>query len=91
MNPSPLAGEGWGEGNLSQAVDRNDLANRRAQTEQAIQQAIGKTITVQRRADGKPEILVDQELAVSAAHAGNLTLAVAGPGSIACDLEPVVA
>jgi enediyne polyketide synthase len=42
-----------------------------------------------RRPDGKPEV-PNSEMNVSAAHAGDLTLAVAGPMCVACDLEPVV-
>ena len=46
-------------------------------------------MSVRRRPDGKPEVPGDR--AVSAAHAGDLTLAVAGPGPVACDVEPVSA
>ncbi len=42
-----------------------------------------------RRPDGKPETCCDREVSVS--HVGNLTLAVAGRGQVACDAEPVVA
>ena len=62
-------------------------ADRRARSNQAIQRALGTPASVWRRPDGKPEVSNDWD--VSAAHAGNLTLAVAGPGPIACDLEPV--
>jgi enediyne polyketide synthase len=59
-------------------------------TEQAIQQALGTRLLVQRRPDGKPEIIGECQAEVSAAHTGDLTLAVAGLGPIGCDLEPIV-
>jgi enediyne polyketide synthase len=42
-----------------------------------------------RRPDGKPEVTNGQ--AVSVAHAGDLTLAIAGADPIGCDVEPVIA
>ncbi len=59
-------------------------------TEMAIQEALGENVFIVRRPDGKPEIAGNGHRAVSASHAGDLTLAVAGAGSVACDLEPVV-
>lgn len=56
-------------------------------TDTAIQQLLGDHVHILRRADGKPE--VNDPLKISAAHAGELTLAVAGPGPIGCDLEVV--
>jgi enediyne polyketide synthase len=52
-----------------------------------IEQALGIGTTILRRADGKPEVADSR--AVSAAHAGELTLAVAAPQSVGCDLETV--
>jgi enediyne polyketide synthase len=54
----------------------------------AIEQAVGRSATVRRRADGRPE-LADGH-AVSAAHAGDLTLAVAASQAVGCDLETVI-
>jgi enediyne polyketide synthase len=53
----------------------------------AIAQALGGPATLLRRADGKPEVADGR--AVSAAHAGDLTLAVAAPQAVGCDLETV--
>ncbi|HKQ38162.1 MAG TPA: SDR family NAD(P)-dependent oxidoreductase, partial [Verrucomicrobiae bacterium] len=64
--------------NVSVALVRGD-------SEAALRHLLGKDLRVQRRSDGKPE--VDRALNVSTAHAGNLTLAVAG--SSGCDLETV--
>jgi enediyne polyketide synthase len=50
----------------------------------AIAFAAGRPIRIERRADGKPEV---GDGAVSAAHVDGLTLAIAGPGTLACDLE----
>ena len=46
--------------------------------------AAGRRIRIERRADGKPE---SGDGAVSAAHVDGLTLAIAGPGTLACDVE----
>ena len=73
----------------SVTVQRNGVADRRTVSDLAIQQTLGTPAVVHRRPDGRPEACCDQE--VSVAHAGDLTMAVAGPGLIACDAEPVVA
>jgi enediyne polyketide synthase len=62
---------------------------RRVRSDQAIQQAIGTQIRVWRRPDGKPVIPNRPELALSTAHAGGLTIAVAGCSPVGCDLEIV--
>jgi len=67
-------------------------------TDEAIQQALGRTERVWRRPDGKPETLEVASGAepparrggVSAAHCRDLTFAVAGAGGVACDLEEVI-
>jgi enediyne polyketide synthase len=71
------------------AVERDPDADRRARSDLAIQRALGEAVPIRRRPDGKPEVADGR--AVSAAHAADLTLAVAGPGPIGCDVEPVVA
>jgi enediyne polyketide synthase len=51
---------------------------------------LGEKIAIQRRPDGKPEVMDGR--VVSIAHTAELTLAVAGPkenGSVGCDMEPV--
>lgn len=62
-----------------------------ARSDRAIQRLLWVSAEIQRRPDGKPEIVGPSELAVSAAHADDLTLAVAGRGPVGCDLEPVLA
>jgi enediyne polyketide synthase len=69
-------------------VEANGESDRRAHSDRAIQRATRTTVPVWRRSDGKPEVMEAQ--AVSAAHAGDVTLAVAGPGPLACDIEPVL-
>ena len=74
----------------SVVVERDASTDRRSRSDKAIQRALGTpSVPIQRRPDGKPEIEADSD--VSAAHAGDLTLAVTGPGPIGCDIEPVVA
>lgn len=74
---------------VAAAFDRDhDLSlDRRSRSERAIQKALNSPEPVRWRADGKPE--VQAPLSVSAAHSDGLTLAVAGPCTVACDLEPV--
>ena len=72
---------------LAAAFERDQNTDRRHRSERAIQRALQSRHTVQWRADGKPEVQAD--ISVSAAHMNGLTLAVAGPGTLACDLEQV--
>ena len=58
---------------------------RRASSDAAIRAAVGAPVSVWRGADRRPR--TGNRLAVSAAHANGLTLAVAGEGSVACDIE----
>jgi enediyne polyketide synthase len=76
--------------NVTVAIERDPDADRRAQSNLALQRALGGKIAVQRRPDGKPEVMDGR--VVSVAHTAELTLAVAGPqenGPIGCDVEPV--
>ena len=91
ITPSPLEGEGGSAGGASRRLDERVRTGRRVASDWAIQQALGAPLSIRRRPDGRPEVAGHQEVELSAAHAGELTLAVAGPGPIACDLEPVVA
>ncbi len=76
---------------ISVAVTHSPFSpDHQARTAQAIQQAIGRTVSVWRRPDGKPEVRGEHGLEMSAAHASDLTLTLAGCGPIACDVEPVV-
>jgi enediyne polyketide synthase len=68
-------------------VERDAGAERRARSDWAMQRALGETVPVWRRPDGKPE--VTDSRAVSAAHVGDLTLAVAGSRPVGCDVESV--
>jgi len=54
----------------------------------AMRQAADSPWPVRRRPDGRPEM---EGRNVSASHAGRLTLAVAGQGTVGCDIEPVMA
>lgn len=72
---------------ISVASIRSSETDRRARSNRAIQMALGEEVEILRRPDGKPE--VNGGRSVSASHAGDLTLAVAGRGSISCDIERV--
>jgi enediyne polyketide synthase len=65
----------------SVALERGGTSN------DAIEKVLGRPAVIARRVDGKPEVSGDQS--VSAAHAGDLTLAVAAVGAVGCDLETV--
>jgi enediyne polyketide synthase len=72
---------------LAAAFERGSGVERRTRSELAIHKALGAPQRVRWRSDGRPE--VDSETSVSSAHMDGLTLAVAGPQLVACDLEPV--
>jgi enediyne polyketide synthase len=78
------------ESTVSVVVERATDGERRQCGDRAIQRAIGETATVLRRRNGKPYLADERMSDVSAAHAANLVLAVAGPGPLGCDIEPVV-
>jgi enediyne polyketide synthase len=69
------------------AFERDKNMERRQRSEHAIQSALGSRWPVRWRVDGKPEVAAP--VAVSAAHSNGLTLAVAAPGLVGCDLEPI--
>jgi enediyne polyketide synthase len=71
---------------VSVAVESNG-DDRTARSERAIRAATGSLGPIHRRPDGKPEVTGGQT--VSAAHAGELTLAAAAVPTVACDVEPV--
>jgi len=71
------------------AVESRASQERSAGSQAALRQALGPKERIFRRPDGKPVALTHDSL--SAAHALNLTLAVAGAGGVACDVEEVAA
>jgi enediyne polyketide synthase len=62
-------------------------AKRRAQTAVAAGRALGHGVTVRYRPDGRPE--ADGAQTISSSHTAGLTLCVAAPGVVACDVETV--
>jgi len=83
-----VAGAMGGPNGDATAVDGHGHGSRsRSTSDRAILSALGARAVIHRRVDGKPEVSVDADVAV--AHAGRLTMAMAGPGPLACDLEPV--
>jgi enediyne polyketide synthase len=76
------------ERGLRLALLRTDVAIRRSRSDRAIQDAVGRRVDIRERPDGKPEVGLG--ISVSASHAGDMTLAVAGPGPVGCDMEPVI-
>lgn len=72
-------------------VQRNSRPERYLQSTLAVQQMLGTDVSVQRRTDGKPEIEWKSEITVSTSHTNNLTIAIAGPAPVGCDIEPVQA
>ncbi len=63
-------------------------ADRKAQTQLAASRALGGPVTVRYRPDGKPEV---DGATISASHGAGVSLAVAGAGRLACDVETVTA
>jgi enediyne polyketide synthase len=81
------------QGEIRVAFDRNGTLDvgapqdREQRTGRAIQMALGRRAVLLRRPDGK--VHTDTDAEVSAAHASDLTLAVASRHRIGCDLETV--
>ena len=71
------------------AVKSRPSLERSAGSQAALRQALGQMERIFRRPDGKRVTLKREGL--SAAHARHLTLAVAGAGVVACDVEEVAA
>jgi enediyne polyketide synthase len=76
----PAASDGGGD-------DAGGGGGRRASTAVAAGRALGHPTEVRYRPDGRPEI--DGDLTISASHGAGLTVCVAAPGTLACDVEPV--
>ena len=72
---------------IAAAFERDKAADRHSRTQRALERALNAPCTVRWRIDGKPE--VGGPLVVSAAHNDGLTLAVAAPEVVACDLESI--
>jgi enediyne polyketide synthase len=70
---------------VSIVLQQDQSEDRRARSDRAIRTLVGTAVT--RRPDGKPEVRTPR--AVSAAHNGDVTIAVAGSGPVGCDLELV--
>jgi enediyne polyketide synthase len=71
------------------ALERGLREERPASSDAVIEQALGKAARIWRRPDGKPVFGGHED--ISAAHANDFTLAVAGVDGAACDLQAVVA
>jgi enediyne polyketide synthase len=74
---------------LAVEVERNGDVERPARSDRLFQRALGESVPIARRPDGKPEVA--DRRGISAAHSRDWTVTVAGHGTIACDLEPVAA
>jgi enediyne polyketide synthase len=74
---------------LRVALHREISSDRSLRSEHAFQKVLGLPLEIVKRPDGKPEI-PRSDWKISAAHAGDLTLATAGMTTVACDLESVV-
>jgi enediyne polyketide synthase len=78
----------WFPGSGVAIACENDAAlARRERSDKAIQMAVGQSVPVLRHPNGKP--FVAESTDVSAAHCGELTLAVRGMGPVGCDVEQV--
>jgi enediyne polyketide synthase len=72
----------------SVVFERDEQSARRERSDRAIRRALGRgDAFVERRQDGKP--VTEGARHVSASHRGGLTMAVASPSDISCDIERV--
>jgi enediyne polyketide synthase len=74
---------------LRVALDAEPGDARPARTDRMLRHLLGTPEAIHRRPDGKP--VPPGGIGASAAHAGSLTLAVAGPGDVGCDVQAVEA
>ncbi|MDB5035310.1 MAG: polyketide synthase family protein [Chlorobi bacterium] len=83
-------GELLPEKRLAVVVENNALGGgkRRGKSNGALRQVAGADATIRRRSDGRPE--ANGKQVISASHAGDVTMAIAGEGPVGCDLETVV-
>ncbi|HZI12438.1 MAG TPA: SDR family NAD(P)-dependent oxidoreductase, partial [Myxococcus sp.] len=72
---------------LRVALDAEPGDARPARTDRVLRHMLDTPEAVHRRPDGKP--VLPGSTGASAAHAGMLTLAVAGPGDVGCDVQAV--
>lgn len=72
---------------VSVVIEPGGDDDRRARSNRAMRRALGKNSEIWRRPDGRPET-ADGDY-ISASHSDNLSLAVAGPVRLGCDLEAV--
>ena len=72
---------------VSIALQRDESTDRQLRSDSAIQAALGISVAITRRSDGKPDAPAGRF--VSASHCGDLTMAVAGPTPVGCDIEKV--
>ncbi|WP_433328113.1 type I polyketide synthase [Spirillospora sp. CA-294931] len=68
-------------------TDPGRVSEHRERTTLAAGRALGRSVTVRHRPDGRPEAVGGRT--ISASHGAGLTLCVAGEGTLACDVEPV--
>ena len=76
---------------LTVEVESNGHVDPNARSDRALQRAAGRPVPIVRRPDGKPELARNGNISVSATHARDVTLAIAGPDALACDVEPAIA
>jgi enediyne polyketide synthase len=72
---------------VSIALQRDESTDRQLRSDSVIQAALGMSVAITRRPDGKPDAQAGRF--VSASHCGDLTMAVAGSTPVSCDLEKV--
>ncbi|HEX2315708.1 MAG TPA: type I polyketide synthase [Thermomonospora sp.] len=67
--------------------DPDRVGRRRERTTLAAGRALGRSVSVHHRPDGRPEVRGGPP--ISASHGAGLTVCAAGPGTVACDVEAV--
>ena len=76
---------------LTVEVERNGHVDQNERSDRLLQRAFGRPVPIVRRPDGKPELAGNGNISASATHARDMTLAVAGPDTLTCDVEPAIA
>jgi enediyne polyketide synthase len=78
------------EAALQLAIERYTDMGRHERSDLAFQHLLGQNLPMQRRLDGKPAVMERLAPTLSASHHTHLTLVVASPRAVGCDMEAVV-
>lgn len=78
------------EASIQLIIQRDADGQRQASSDLAFRTLLGSSISVRRRPDGKPVLMERLSPTLSASHHAQLTLVIASPRQVGCDIEAIV-